>query len=54
MKKSKKFILSIIIILVAAVAILLAFPDLFDGEDKEEIVTETTEVQKELEDELFD
>jgi competence protein ComGC len=34
MKKSKKFILSIIVILIVAVALLLAFPDIFDsGED---------------------
>jgi uncharacterized protein involved in outer membrane biogenesis len=54
MKKSKKFILSIIVILIVAVAILLAFPDVFDS--REEVPTEmkSTEIQTELGDEIFD
>ncbi|MDB4089130.1 hypothetical protein N9544_05855 [Flavobacteriales bacterium] len=38
MKKSKKFILSIIVILIIAVTVLLAFPDIFDS--GEEVITD--------------
>lgn len=31
MKKSKKFILAVVVILIIAVAVLLSFPDLFDS-----------------------
>lgn len=47
MKKSKKFILSIIVLLIVSIAILLAFPDLFEKGD--EI---NTEVEVENVDEL--
>lgn len=47
MKKSKKFILSVVVILVIAVAVLLSFPDLFDS--GEEI---NTDVEVENVDEL--
>lgn len=47
MKKSKKFILSIIVILLIAVAVLLAFPDIF--ESAEEV---NTDVEVENVDEL--
>ena len=33
MKKSRKFILGIIVLLLIAIAVVLAFPDLFDKED---------------------
>lgn len=54
MKKSKKFILSIILILLIAVAVLLSFPDLFDNGEKVDTEVEPTEIQTELGDEIFD
>lgn len=54
MKKSKKFILAILVILIAAIAVILTNPDWFDS--GEEIIPEieATETQLELEDEIFD
>lgn len=56
MKKSKKFILAVIVILVAAIAIILAKPDLVDSEEtiKVEVSEEVQETSEELSDEIFD
>lgn len=54
MKKSKKFILSILVILIVAVALLLAFPGFFDSGESGAIETELIEIQTELGDEIFD
>jgi hypothetical protein len=53
MKKSKKFILAILVLLIAAIAVILTNPDWFDS--GEEIIPEieATETQLELEDEIF-
>ena len=42
MKKSKKFIISLLVILVVAIGVLLAFPDLFDSGD---VVDPSAEVE---------
>ncbi len=56
MKKSKKFILAVIVILVAAIAIILLKPDLVDSEEpvKGEESEEVQETSQELRDEIFD
>ncbi|MFT4695307.1 MAG: competence protein ComGC [Urechidicola sp.] len=54
MKKSKKFILSILVILIIAVTLLLAFPGLFERGKEEVAEAESTEIQTELGDEIFD
>lgn len=47
MKKSKKFILAVIVILVVAIGILLAFPDLVDNtEENANTINETENVDK--------
>lgn len=55
MKKSTKFILAVVVIIIAAVAILLSFPDIVDG-GKEEIQVDQAvkDVREELGDEIFD
>ncbi|MEN8927656.1 MAG: hypothetical protein ABF242_04065 [Flavobacteriales bacterium] len=54
MKKSKKFILAVVLILIAAVVILLSFPDLFDSKDETPADLVPTEIEAELGDEIFD
>jgi len=56
MKKSKKFILAVVVILVAAIAIILAKPDLVDSEEpvKVKVSEEVQETSEELSDEIFD
>ena len=54
MKKSKKFILSIIVILIVAVVLLLAFPGFFENGEEGVAETESIEIQTELGDEIFD
>ena len=53
MKKSKKFILGLIILLVIAIGVLLAFPDLFDTKDTPEQDAKIENVE-DIEDNPFD
>ena len=53
MKKSKKFILGVIVILIAAIAIILANPDWVDsGEDISN--NQDIELSEEIENDVFD
>ena len=56
MKKSKKFILAVVVILVAAIAIILLNPGLVDSKEpaKVEESEEVQETSQELRDEIFD
>ena len=53
MKKSKKFILGLIILFVIAIGVLLAFPDLFDTKDTPEQDAKIENVE-DIEDNPFD
>ncbi len=57
MKKSKKFILAVLVILVVAIGFILANPDWISN-NKEEVVIEVSdevqETSEELGDEIFD
>ena len=56
MKKSKKFILAVIAILVIAIGLILANPDWVDSKEevKVEVSEEVQDTHDELEDEIFD
>ena len=58
MKKSKKFILAVVVILVTGIVIILAKPSIIETESDQEVTVEVSqkvqETSKELSDEIFD
>ena len=56
MKKSKKFILAVIILLLIGIGLIMANPDWVDSKEKVEIEVskDVKETREELEDEIFD